>query len=313
MKKKPTITVGVPAYNEEGNISNLLKSVLEQKSRLFTLEKIIVISDGSNDQTTVKVCVLAKKYPIIKLILGEERLGKASRLNQLYQLNTSDIILTLDADIILSEPKVIEKLVQGFNNKRVVVVGGNNQPVKAKTLTERIYNAGYRMWYEMRKDYRNGHNLNNFHGMAVGLRKSFAKSFTLPPTSGDGAFVCMMAKKQKKKFQFIKSAIVFFHSVNNLQDFFTQSIRNLNSKHELVKFFGDQFYQEQKITNSYKIKGILKTFFQDPFYTFLALCLQIGIRIFPTKKGKVYQNGIWQISTSTKKAIRKYQIREIYL
>ena len=50
-----TITVGIPAYNEEKNIKILIERIFEQKIRNAQLTQVVVISDGSIDSTTT-VC-----------------------------------------------------------------------------------------------------------------------------------------------------------------------------------------------------------------------------------------------------------------
>ena len=52
--KKLRISIGIPAYNEGGNIARLLRSVLGQKKREL-IDEIIVISDGSSDNTVSEV------------------------------------------------------------------------------------------------------------------------------------------------------------------------------------------------------------------------------------------------------------------
>lgn len=300
--KRLSVTIGVPAYNEAENIGNLLKSVLQQIGTSFRIEKIIVICDGCTDDTVVKVQRFAKKNNLIKLIKGKKRQGKASRLNQLYQLNTSDIIVTLDADIVLSEPLVIDKIISRFTNEKVVVVGANNQPIEARTFIERVYNVSYLMWYSIRKDYRDGNNINNFHGMTMALRASFAATLKIPSTSGDGPFICLIAAKQKKHFHFVKNAIVFFHSVDNLKDFVLQAGRNVRTTNNLAKYFGHYVYEQRMIPLRHKVRGIFRSLSSDPVYTFLAILLNIWIRILPPGK-QFEQQSVWKISPSTKKAI----------
>src|SRR3990167_8880996 len=122
-------------------------------------------------------------------------------------------------------------MVRALENENVLLVSANNQPVKAKTFVEKIYNAGYKMWYEIRKDYRKGDNLNNIHGMATGIKKSFSKSFRIMKVSGDGAFLYMTMLKKKGKFRFVKEAIVLFRSVDNIEDLVVQVTRRLAAKH----------------------------------------------------------------------------------
>lgn len=306
MRKKPTLTIGIPAYNEENNIANLIDSVLFQKQENFILEKIIVACDGCNDKTEDIIKNIAKRNENIQLVSGKKRLGKSTRLNQLYKLNKSDFILTIDGDVILSEPKVLAKMIRAFNSNDVLAVAANNQPVNAETFIEKTYNAGYKMWYEIRKDYKGGDNLNNVQGMATCLRKSFAKKIRYQETTGDGAYLFLLKMKHKGKLRFVKNAVVLFNSPNNFDDFLVQASRNLRSKHMLANQFGEQVYKEQKIPRTLKIKGILKSMYSDPFYTVLAIILNIWIRRHLIEMKKIYKRGVWKISESTKRGIDKF-------
>lgn len=303
--KRLTVTVGVPAYNEEQNIAILLESVLWQKRDGFRLEKIIVVTDGCSDSTVAVVKKFARNHRLVPvgLVEGRSRKGKAHRLNQLYRLNTSDVLVTVDADILLQDRLLLTKMVKELAKKDVVVVGANNQPVEATTFVERVYNAGYRMWYEIRKDYKNGHNINNFHGMTMGMTKDFAQSIKLPGTSGDGPYVCIMASKQGKQFRFIKQAIVLFHSVDNLRDYFLQARRNVFTTDNLVDLLGDHVYAVQRVPFSYKLFGVIRTLAHDPLYTGLALLMNIVVRVVPTANKQFHTNGVWDIATSTKTSI----------
>lgn len=305
MNKKPTLTIGIPAYNEENNIANLIESILFQKQENFMLEKIIVACDGCNDKTEDIVKNIVKRNKNIQLVSGKKRLGKSTRLNQLHKLNKSDFILTIDGDVILSEQKVLAKMIHAFNSNEVLAVAANNQPVNAETFIEKIYNAGYKMWYEIRKDYKGGDNLNNVQGMATCLKKSFAKKIGYPKTTGDGAYLFLMTMKHKGKLRFVKDAVVLFNSPNNFDDILVQASRNLRSKHMLANHLGVQVYKEQKIPKTLKIKGILKSIFSDPFYTILAIILNIWIRRHLIEIKKIYKRGVWKISKSTKRGINK--------
>src|SRR3989344_3768380 len=102
MTKKLTVTIGIPAYNEQENIQAMLKSVLAQKGNNFVIKKIVVVSDGSSDQTVSKVKEIQKESHLISLVEGKTRKGKIIRLNKIYSLNKSDILFTFDADIVLA-------------------------------------------------------------------------------------------------------------------------------------------------------------------------------------------------------------------
>ena len=69
--KKLTVTIGIPAYNEEKNIGRLLKSLSNQKGDDFTLNEIVVLSDGSTDMTNEIVHSQSKLNRKVKLLAGK--------------------------------------------------------------------------------------------------------------------------------------------------------------------------------------------------------------------------------------------------
>lgn len=305
-QKIPIVTIGIPAHNEEENISYMLESVLNQKQSNFKLEQIFVLCDACTDDTAKKAGEMAKKYPLITVLDDGKRKGKTGRLNELYRMNKSDLVFNIDADVILSGDKVLEKLVRAFEEKDVVLVSGNNQPAKALTLVERIYNAGYQMWYEIRKDYQGGHNIWNIQGMTVGLRDTFAKSFQYPETVyvSDGGYAFITAKIQEKQFRSVENAKVIFRSVNNLRDYFLQASRNLYQKESIAKHYGDWIYQEYYLPRKYKIRGILKSLIHDPLFTSCALAISVALRIFPaSERAWKDSKSSYKTPASTKKVV----------
>jgi glycosyltransferase involved in cell wall biosynthesis len=70
------VSVGICAYNEEENIGALLENLLTQQSLPHNSE-IIVVCSGCTDETPSIVEKFARKDKRVKLILEEERRGKA--------------------------------------------------------------------------------------------------------------------------------------------------------------------------------------------------------------------------------------------
>ena len=63
MKK---ISIGLPVYNEEKNIENVLKNIINQKYK----NKEIIISDNSSDDNTKIICIrYSSKYNFIKYFI----------------------------------------------------------------------------------------------------------------------------------------------------------------------------------------------------------------------------------------------------
>jgi cellulose synthase/poly-beta-1,6-N-acetylglucosamine synthase-like glycosyltransferase len=93
-KKKYTISVLVPAYNEEKTIENTIKSIF---SSGYPVKELIVLNDGSKDNTGNIVKKLLKKYPALKLI-NKENSGKGDSLNQGIKIAKGDLVAVVDAD-----------------------------------------------------------------------------------------------------------------------------------------------------------------------------------------------------------------------
>ena len=86
-----SITAIIPAYNEEKTIGNVLNVV----SELSLINEIIVVSDGSWDNTVN----IAKKYGV-KVIELKDNIGKGGAIKAGLKECNSDIVLLLDADLI---------------------------------------------------------------------------------------------------------------------------------------------------------------------------------------------------------------------
>jgi glycosyltransferase involved in cell wall biosynthesis len=99
-----TISVLIPARNEEKNLTQLLAKITAFKSQPH---EIIIYDDGSTDHTADIVLSYAKKFNFIKLIRGSELphgwLGKNHACFHLAQNATGEFLLFLDADVHIGE------------------------------------------------------------------------------------------------------------------------------------------------------------------------------------------------------------------
>jgi len=116
----PSVTVLIPAHNEESVIEQTVKSVL--LSALKDL-RIIVVNDGSTDRTRELLDENFSREPRVRIIHQVNR-GKAAALNLAMSLADTDIVVTIDADTEI-EPDAIGKLVRHFSDPKVGAVAGN--------------------------------------------------------------------------------------------------------------------------------------------------------------------------------------------
>jgi len=116
----PTVTVLIPAHNEESVIVQTVTSVLA--SDLKDL-RIIVVNDGSADRTGELLDENFSCQPRVRIIHQVNR-GKDAALNLAMSLADTDIVVTIDADTEI-EPDAVSKLVRHFSDPKVGAVAGN--------------------------------------------------------------------------------------------------------------------------------------------------------------------------------------------
>jgi peptidoglycan-N-acetylglucosamine deacetylase len=116
----PSVTVLIPAHNEENVIVQTVKSVL-----LSDLEdlRIIVVNDGSADKTGELLDTNFSDQSRVRIIHQVNR-GKAAALNLAMSLADTEVVVTIDADTEI-EPDAISKLVRHFSDPQVGAVAGN--------------------------------------------------------------------------------------------------------------------------------------------------------------------------------------------
>ena len=153
---EPTVSILVPAFNEEKVIGRLLSRIAN-----FTYPKeklqVIVINDASSDQTGKIIDEYKNTYPFIDVLHRDRsngRRGKALAMNHGFSKCTGEIVLCFDADYY-PQKDIVERLVKEFVDPKVGAVQGRvvvlNEPQNIVTrlvALERI--GGYRVDQEAR-------------------------------------------------------------------------------------------------------------------------------------------------------------------
>lgn len=300
----PTITVGIPAYNESKNIIPLLASILSQKGA-FILKKIIVVSDGSTDGTDEAVRFFAKTNPKVALLSDGKRLGKAQRLNQLYAMNMNDYIVVFDGDVLPKNTKVIDTLLRRFTSTKVVVVGGNVLPVPAENIVEKLINGWNEVWFEVQKHSKSGNSIHNVYGRIMALRRDFAKSIHFPAgTISEPQYIYFSAISLNLSFVFAKNAVVFFSPPATLEDYAKQYHRHIGETRKNADIFGEWIYDEFFIPRDVKVKAFARMLLKKPLMTIAAVVFHMWFARTSKPVSSVKQPGIWDVVASTKRELR---------
>ncbi|HYK08164.1 MAG TPA: glycosyltransferase [Candidatus Eisenbacteria bacterium] len=302
--KKITLTIGIPVHNEAANIKFLLTSILHQKNVRYSLEEIIVMCDGTTDETDKIAKQFSMKNEKIKVIVDGQQKGKLKRLMELYKMNKSQLIAIFDGDVVLGTPKVLDNMVSKFINKKTAIIGANNQPIPTKTFVGKLINTWSDVWYHVRKIYKNGDNVHSIRGCCMMLEREFAKCITFPKgLISESQFIFFLGKKMKRHFIFAEAAIVYYIKPTTLSDYFSQKNRVSPNDLKLEQIFGTWVLDLYKIPASYKIKALLYKLAHDPLFTLLSGIFIYSSMLIPSHQKYTDKKGVWKRVGSTKKAI----------
>lgn len=116
----PLISILLPAYNEAAVVQASLRSLMALR---YPNLEIIVIDDGSEDDTADKAREVAKESLLPVRIISQANSGKAGALNTGIIHASGDYVLVVDADTRL-DPDSLQYGLRHFADPRVGAVGG---------------------------------------------------------------------------------------------------------------------------------------------------------------------------------------------
>lgn len=133
MMIKKSLSVVCPAYNEAGNLSLLVKKINQELKKLTLNYQIIVVDDGSTDNSFNILKKLKTKYSRLMVIRLRRRSGQTSALMAGFSQSRGDIIITFDSDM-QQDPKDIKKLITPIIKGEADIVSGNRNKRKHSNI-----------------------------------------------------------------------------------------------------------------------------------------------------------------------------------
>ena len=115
----PFVSIIVPAYNEGTVLNATVRSLINSR---YKHTEIIIVDDGSTDDTWSVAQSLARKYKKVRAV-HQSNGGKSSAINNGIQHAKGSIVIGIDADTIFP-PQTVTKLIRHFKDPRVGAVAG---------------------------------------------------------------------------------------------------------------------------------------------------------------------------------------------
>ncbi len=135
-KVEELISVIIPVFNEQGNISPLHEKLVSALKKLGRGYEIIFIDDGSTDDTLSQLRLLCKGNSSTKVISFLRNYGQTAALSAGIDFSKGKIIIPMDGDLQNDPediPRLVKKIEEGYD-----VVSGWRKDRKDPFLTRRF-------------------------------------------------------------------------------------------------------------------------------------------------------------------------------
>jgi len=166
------LSIIVPAHNEERYIAKTLEQVFAIE--LPGEKEVVVVNDGSTDNTKNILADLAKNYNF-KLREHDKNQGKGAAIKTGLEIVTGNLIIIQDADLEYS-PRDIPALLSAINENISAVYGMRNSKIWSRThyvLGARILTSVINILYGVKlRDTYTGYKLFNLNKIDLNLLKN---------------------------------------------------------------------------------------------------------------------------------------------
>ena len=295
---RPTVTVGIPAFNEGLSIGGLLASIITQQSTNYVLQEIVVLSDGSTDATAA--AARAVNDPRIRVVDDPVRQGKPARMNELFATATTDIVVILDADISLAGEQCLAALIQPFHDHpEVSLVSGRGEPLPADTFIRRVATTGIAVW-DRARSAADANDVYYCEGTIRAFHRRLYSELRFPAKSADDIYPYLYAQLHGFVFARAPQAIVHFTLPSRLGDYISQQSRFTASLRVHQENFEPDFVRRYfTVTWWIKFRALIAELMVRPVTT-LVYAVLWGYVQWRNFVRPVETSSLWVIADSTK-------------
>ena len=297
--KTISCSIGIMAYNEEANIRFLLESLLKQRIYACEIVEIVVVASGCTDGTCGIVEAICEENSIVKLLVQEEREGKASAINLFLKSAAESDVFVIESGDTIPEEDTIENLVRPFVDSTIGMTGAHPVPVNSlDSFIGFTVNLFWSLHHELALNHPKLGELIAFRNIVREMPKD---------TAVDEASIEAIITNAGYRIHYAKDAIVRNKGPETIKDFLRQR-RRITAGHKHLQVTKGYQVSSMKIVNlAPLVKRLLVQVdvswnLKTALWTFGAICLELIGRVlgdfdyYIKKKNPV----MWDIAESTK-------------
>ncbi len=136
----PFFSILIPCHNEQEQIEETLERLADLD---YPEYEIIAVDDGSTDETAARIKAMCAGNPRLRAVYLKENQGKAAALNIGSLVSKGELLLTLDADALISTDALRWIAWHFIMYPRVGAVTGNPRIINRTSLLAKIQTGEY--------------------------------------------------------------------------------------------------------------------------------------------------------------------------
>ena len=181
------LSIVIPLLNEQNSLEELTNSISTVVKSLRLEFEIILIDDGSTDNSWKIISEICTKNQYIKGIRFLKNFGKSQALSAGFKACNGDVVVTMDADL-QDDPNEIPELYKKINEEKLDLISGwkkvRYDSIIFKNFPSKIFNWAARI--------TSGIKLNDFNCGIKAYKKEVIKQIKL--TGGMHRYIPVLAK-----------------------------------------------------------------------------------------------------------------------
>ena len=123
MNDSPHLSLVIPCYNEQENVPTLLQRVGTSLEKIGKPFEVIIIDDGSTDDTPKLLEEGMRQHPWLRVIRMAHNGGQSAAFEAGFEAARGEIIATIDADL-QNDPEEIPRLLPLLDEHKVDMISG---------------------------------------------------------------------------------------------------------------------------------------------------------------------------------------------
>ncbi len=129
--KPVEVSIIFPAYNEVGYLDAAVEKTAQALNEFTSSYEIIIAEDGSKDGTAEHSEELAHKYPFVKHVHRDERMGRGRALNNAFGQANGQVFVYMDLDLA-TNLKYLHPLVEAITKEGYDFATGSRMMKESK-------------------------------------------------------------------------------------------------------------------------------------------------------------------------------------